>query len=73
MGAFEFRLCNVDKMESGEATQECLDNLFLEEVGTGTNFVMNTNLVDNAQGLVNYKIKIPTGYVCNHCVLQVIF
>lgn len=70
LGAFEFRLCNVDNMATGEATQECLDNLLLEEFGTGKNFIMNTNLVDNAQAPVNYRLRIPKGYVCNHCVLQ---
>ena len=39
--AFEFRLCNVDKMPNGEATQECLDSLLLEDEN-GNTFMMNT-------------------------------
>ena len=72
MGGFEFRLCNVDNLASGEATQSCLDNLLLKEYGTGKTLILNPNLVDNAVAPVNFKLQIPVGYVCNHCVLQVI-
>ena len=49
--AFEFRLCNVDKMPNGEAVQECLDSLLLEDEN-GNTFMMNTNKQDG--------VKIPT-------------
>jgi hypothetical protein len=72
MGGFEFRLCNVDSMPSGEATQSCLDNLLLKEFGTGKTLILNPNLNGNAGAPVSFKLQIPSGYVCNHCVLQVI-
>jgi hypothetical protein len=73
IGAFEFRLCNVDQMQSGEATQECLDGLLLEEAGTGKTFILNPNENENEGGnpSVFFKLRIPNGYVCNHCVIQV--
>ena len=70
MGAFEFRLCNVDRMPNGEATQECLDSLLLTDE-SGKTLMMNTNQQDNARGPVHYRLRIPAGFTCNHCVLQV--
>ena len=71
MGAFEFYLCNVDNMPDGEATQECLDKLILEDVN-GKTLIRNPNEGENTQGRVNFKLKIPVGFRCNHCVFQVI-
>ena len=60
-------------MQSGEATQECLDGLLLEEAGTGKTFILNPNENENEGGnpSVFFKLRRPTGYVCNHCVIQV--
>lgn len=57
-------------MPGGEATQECLDRLLLSDV-SGKTLIMNTNQQDNARGPVTYKLRIPAGFTCNHCVLQV--
>ena len=68
-GWFEFRLCNVDNMPSGEADHECLDKILLADAAGRTRF--NTpSQVEGWQGFFNTDLVIPKNFKCNHCVFQ---
>lgn len=68
-GWFEFRLCNVDTMPSGEADHDCLNKILLADQNGRTRF--NTpSQVEGWQGFFNTELVIPKNFKCNHCVLQ---
>lgn len=69
-GWFEFRLCNIDNMPSGEATQECLDQTLLADIYGNTRFKTPSD-VEGWQGFFKTNLVIPPGFKCNHCVFQV--
>ena len=71
-GWYEFRLCNVDNMPSGEATQECLDKVLLKDATGSTRFNTPNHISAEGKGTAYLTLKIPAGFKCNHCVLQVI-
>lgn len=65
-GFFEFRLCNVDDIPEGEATQECLDKTILSDKNGRTKIpVTGASPSKFLESLV-----IPEGFQCKHCVLQ---
>ena len=65
LGYFEFRICNVDGWNK-EATQECLDQTILKDQAGKSKFYVNLSFK------YYYKLVLPAGLKCNHCVFQVI-
>ena len=65
LGYFEFRICNVDGWNK-EATQECLDQTILKDQSGKSKFYVNMSFK------YYYKLVLPAGLKCNHCVFQVI-
>ncbi len=64
MGFFEFRICDIDGWE-GDATQECLNKTVLTINGaTETKYKVVYGIKT-----VELSLNLPTGFVCNHCVL----
>ncbi len=67
MGYFEFRICNVDRLSSGEANQECLnENVLKDRFGR-----VRIPVVPGVTGRIPVVLNLPRGLSCNHCVLQV--
>ncbi|KAI8786054.1 CAunnamed protein product [Biomphalaria glabrata] len=62
----EFRLCNVARTGGIEATQSCLNDTLLSDASGKTKFYFTSKKV----GLYSYKLLLPRGTTCNHCVLQ---
>ena len=63
---FEFKICNVDGWNK-EATQECLDQIILKDQTGKSKFYPNLSFK------YYFKLVLPTGLKCNHCVFQVKF
>ena len=59
-------------MPSGEATQECLDKVLLKDATGSTRFNTPNHISAEGKGTAYLTLKIPAGFKCNHCVLQVI-
>ena len=58
-------------MPNGEATQDCLDKLLLKDIN-GNTLIRNPREDDNGKGNLQFKLRIPGGFKCNHCVFQVL-
>lgn len=69
-GWFEFRLCNADSLyaQGKDATQECLNQNLLKDVNGKTRHNIGSTI-----GMTNFRLVLPSGLSCNHCVFQVIF
>lgn len=66
-GYFEFRLCNVDRLKLGEATQSCLNKILLQDRHGRSQIPIIPFYV----GIVKTSLKLPPFLTCNHCVFQV--
>lgn len=58
-------------MPNGEATQSCLDKVLLKDSKGATRFKTPDHINAEGKGTANLSLKIPSGFKCNHCVLQV--
>jgi hypothetical protein len=65
LGWFEFRVCNMDG-RSGDADEACLNKHVLRDRKGKSRFDIGSYV-----GFVNYKMVLPTGLKCKHCLLQV--
>ncbi len=59
-------------MSTGEVTQECLDKILLRDTAGATRFNTPSHISPEGKGTAYLTLKIPAGFKCNHCVLQVI-
>ena len=62
-GYFEFRLC-PEISDKNPVTQECLDRYPLDILGHGKRFY------PPSAGMMYLQVAIPTGVMCERCVLQ---
>jgi len=60
-------------MHNGEANQECLDKILLRDTKGATRFNTPNHISPEGKGIANLVLKIPSGFKCNHCVLQVFY
>ena len=59
-------VCNVDGM-STDATQECLNKIYLKDNNGQTKIYIPRGY----NGKINTILKLPDNLSCNHCVFQV--
>ena len=56
----------MDKL-AGDATQECLDRNVLADLKGNTKILVSNEAI----GQITTTLKLPFGFSCDHCVLQV--
>jgi hypothetical protein len=68
LGFFEFRVCSLDSAGlNTDASIDCLNkNLLIDIYGNRRQLVTSMHV-----GLLNYRLSLPAGLTCNHCVFQV--
>ena len=59
-------MCNVDGSQN-EASQECLNKNLLTDLNNRTKIFIQKAY----NGIFNVELKLPVGFVCDHCVFQV--
>ncbi|XP_062578233.1 uncharacterized protein LOC134240148 [Saccostrea cucullata] len=74
LGSYEFRLCSKDNLPGG-VTQACLDQnvlLVKDDTLVNSDFRSRYYVTPSIRNVLNHKIiaKLPTGFTCEHCVLQ---
>ncbi|XP_069121891.1 uncharacterized protein [Argopecten irradians] len=62
-GYFEFRLCPADDV----VTQACLDRYTVPVIGHSDG---RYHLKAHENGIIDMKVKLPTGLACDRCLLQ---
>jgi hypothetical protein len=65
LGWTEFRICNVDKLQT-DATQECLDQTLLKDLDGNSRIPIVANVYN-----FHTQLQLPHNLACNHCVFQV--
>lgn len=64
-GYFQFSICSLDGSRT-DATQQCLDKNILKDRNGNTKLYV----VKGQTGLMKFKLNLPRGFTCNHCVFQ---
>ena len=69
-GFFEFRLCNVDSLET-DASQACLNQTQLTVLDTNHESDSKRYRIHEEMHMVELKLALPGDhFACRHCVLQ---